>query len=517
MSPATARSRVGRWLDVDVPAGTRMDDGLEPGDNWQLLQNVYYKDGGLWQRPGWGVVTASALTSAMLLHPHRLTTGEQVVFVFTYSPAKIYRLSWTSLTAMSVTDVTPAGYAPAGQVYAVSFGNEIVVSGAFGTELPYRLTNLTATPITKTNITLDSAVPTTYSRCKPTVYGGKVFFLVTSDATEIVWSEEGDASIGYKQTGYNNTWEVRQNSTDYIQAIHGANAGLVYFRNGSIGQILGTVSSEFQTTATHDGISVGVGIGGLHALLEHDDQIWFIDERNQPHVLQLGGGIPKNLSHPFSRTIAAEFSLAGEENNGVWFVWQPELDLILMGGFGGTFLVFDAQTGEARGVWTTALASGGFTVPPVVCEGYNLAPTLIAVGGTTLYQQLKVDDANAGNDAGSLIPVSVVGPAVNYDRATEKRFDKLTASLRVTTDSDLVRDVRLDYRTNRADYGTAQTVSVTAPYDGAEVKATVGTNGFGRWMRPRYRNSASTTNDGKHAFTGFRVEAIEQTQSPGIK
>ena len=100
----------------------------------------------------------------------------------------------------------------------------IIVSN--GSDRPWIMSNLSATPVTRTYIDYDGAGTAWTAWGKPTVAAGKLVFIchtLNSVAAQqaIMWSEEADATVGYQQSGYDNLWEVTQSDTDALVAIRG--------------------------------------------------------------------------------------------------------------------------------------------------------------------------------------------------------------------------------------------------------------------------------------------------------
>jgi hypothetical protein len=168
-----------------------------------------------------------------------------------------------------------------GPVYLLGFGKWLVVSD--GATAPW-YTTLVGSPITCIPILFDGSTnEPAYGR--PATYYGKLFFIRSSDRREMVWSEEGDPSIGYKQTGYANNWVLTQTATDPLCNLFGTNDGLYVFRSRSTTKISGQVFTNFSATGTREGVSedwgclagdsiTSLGEGGSFIFADQLQRIW---------------------------------------------------------------------------------------------------------------------------------------------------------------------------------------------------------------------------------------------------
>ncbi len=116
---------------------------------------------------------------------------------------------------------------------------------------------------------------------RPTVYAAKLF-IIRGNRRTIVWSEEGNETIGYEAGGFANAWDLKQTSQSPIIVIEGTNEALYYARSDSIGSIYGGSADEFQTTSTHDSVNATDGCRCPDGMIEAGDAIWFFDDHNRP-------------------------------------------------------------------------------------------------------------------------------------------------------------------------------------------------------------------------------------------
>lgn len=125
------------------------------------------------------------------------------------------------------------------------------------------------------------------SAARPTTHAGKLFFIKSSDARTIAWSEEYAINTGYNAGGYSNSWTLAQTSAEPLVSILGTNEGLYIGRRSSIGLIRGAVSTDFVTSATQDGVRTSGGTAS--DLVIGGNDIWWVDEFSQPWVCPIGG------------------------------------------------------------------------------------------------------------------------------------------------------------------------------------------------------------------------------------
>lgn len=260
--------------------------------------NMYLPDpvngSGIYQRPGFSQLNTDVLGvspyRAAGIYTHRDLAG--TAFHFVAISGKLYRAD----TTLSVfTDVTPVGVAldatVGTRIYFASLNGVMVVND--GVHRPWVASNLTATPITGTYISIDGAATAWVAFGQPVVYGGAGFFVLrsvgaTNASSTLAWSEPGDWTTGYQQAGFDNTWSLEQTGTTPIYSLAATNAALYYFRERSIGTISGTVGPDLAANATHDAISYNVGNTAPATVQQFGDNIFFCDAIGRPYLLRQG-------------------------------------------------------------------------------------------------------------------------------------------------------------------------------------------------------------------------------------
>lgn len=261
--------------------------------------------------------------------------------------------------------------------YATVFTGKLVVVGP---TVAFTWDGTTNGGITK----LTNAGSSFYGR--PTVYAGKLF-VIKGDRKSILWSEEGNPTIGYEAGGYANAWDLVQTSQDVLTVIIGTNTALYYLRQTGIGAIYGGSAAEFQTTATHDAVSHTLGTATPDATVLAGDAIWFADDEGRPHYFLVGSTeivpIWRELSRAFTPYLqdgSGYLSLAAPnaENARLLTVFPTMtarfvrgFDLVLFGyqvlpvGVGSGLSVdlmigFHAATKRAQTVWTFPTPTAAF-------------------------------------------------------------------------------------------------------------------------------------------------------------
>lgn len=292
---------------------------------------------------------------------HVATDG--TVRSFAIVGGKVYRYNTGTSSFTDVSPLSGCTISTTAKVYLVQFGDQILVND--NTNQPWIMSDLGGTNVDAVEIEIDSSGSAWTAFGKPTVYEAKAVWIAkvidgTSYRNAIVHSEEGDAAVGYQQTGYDNLWEITQNDTDALQAIVGTNSGLYYFRTDTIGLITGPLD---QTTASTDLIAKGIGTTSPAAVTLIGDWIYFVDQSLRAHRLRIGDHDPKPLWMDMRRTLDAlaaggsqSFVESSVEQHTSAEFW-PTLNVwvVAAGATATTSLwVFDTITGRFLGTWSLA-------------------------------------------------------------------------------------------------------------------------------------------------------------------
>lgn len=217
----------------------------------------------------------------------------------------------------------------------------------------------TGNPSSDTNYYAGSPASPWLAFGQPVIYAGSVFFVAqllnTTDVydgdsarSSIVWAEPNFPLVGYRQTGYDNLWELTQTSTEPIFALAGTNDLLYYFRAYSIGAVSGTPGINFQGTATHDVVSGNVGCVAPKSIRQFLNYLYFSDQFGRPWRLAIGGNTEAIWLQ--AREVFEDTAVLVDEDQ--WAVIEPNLNLYLLKFTGSSVFVWDARSGAYFGTWT---------------------------------------------------------------------------------------------------------------------------------------------------------------------
>lgn len=378
---------------------------------------------------------------------------------------------------------------------------------------------------------------------------------------------------------YEDTWTLGQTGSDPITAICGTNSALFYWRKNSTGALYGSPAlaaagnpSNFSTTATHDSVSSKVGCVLPQSVVVVDREIYFIDQSGRPQVIVYGGYIQEmwqDCYATFSSTMLIEialtagFSAASILSPGV-ATYDPYTRLIYWTlnypftgsvGFFNTLGVFSPDTKKYLGLWTlpssapqlvdfrvmTAVPAGmrnAFPIPSQgfvaiassdgfvrrlggqfgINEGTSFAGlTTTFVDSQAVYQD-QLDYVQPGNPQAGFntyaIEYSIEANEMLYDPMIETQFDRIEWVTLPYTYCDVLADYK---STLSASYSTAlnNLQPVTAATYRGEVS--VGTDAYGRFLRPRLRNTPhkNSLNMNCLAVTHVKVTGAQVDMYPG--
>jgi len=321
----------------------------------------------------------------------------------------------------------------------------------------------------------------------------------------VVWSEEGDATIGYGVGAYaNNIWSLVQTSSDPLTRLVATNEALFYAREYAWDAVSGAVAADFQTSGVHSGYSDGTGTKSPAAVLYHAGRIYFLDAEGLPHVLTPSFGCTP-LWEDFAETVSAID--AAQVASAVAFA-DPGTGLV---GFAAVELAQTIPTlqmmldprvepAQAASVWR------GHTIQAVATvKGVSGAPTRVHLSSDGYAYEHGTADGALWDDAlvggTRAIEHAVEAAEVGYNLDTDLVFDRLDLSFRAPSS---MTGMRLSYATPRGE-SQPLTLSLTsnrtrwnffkwgqAKWSSAtlEQHLAVGLEGYGRWLRWRLQHSA---------------------------
>lgn len=399
----------------------------------------------------------------------------------------------------------------ANRIYAVPFFGQLLVSD--GTNVPWLWDGTAGAGLTKcTNC------PVLYGA--PRVYYGKVFGIKATDRATLVWSEEGDANLGYDTSPYSNAWTLVATGSDPLTAIGARNEALAVFRERQTQRVLGAVSTDFQSAGTQADAAIDVGTT-VPETFEVGQGTLFVDADAGPYLLPPAG--PPVALWPWSQQTTR--TVPRSELDRVQFAAHPELNLVLVAMPEPNqtectiALCYDADTLTLVGLWR------GFTMQRVgVVRDASGTPRLMhgeTDGRIYLHGTAEAGPWDDQFDAGA-VPVQheVVCPPLGYDLETETRWTDIEVGLVGAN----MTSVTLDYDTPRGGPEVAVVLDVTpstvilydtgVQYDDGAQYATVtldrrgrgGANALGRYIKPKVRHAALGEQFG---ITAVRVRGYE--------
>lgn len=465
-------------------------------------------------RPGFernGVPAASVEGQGVF---HLSLPGSETTYVV--AGGKLYEANSTLAT---FTDRTPAGITinTTGRVYMVYFAQKIIVSDGANKPWAYDPSDHTGTILSKT-------AGAWYG--PPVVYYAKLFGIVADDRRTIEWSEEESPTTGYDDSANNfdNSWTLAQSDQEALTVLCASNEALYYFRENSIGAVLGAVNSDFKTAGVHDGVSTEIGTSSPDSVhLVGQKYLYFVDATGKPQRIEYGGthteiwqDCAETIADVVVGSLADVWSARLEAYNAVAFampIRSGETTLL-------DLLVFDEPSGRCLGTWNyldTATA-GVFQCGCAGRDSTGAARFLfLDADGRVHRTKLESDsdvalDEQSGTD--TLPDAHVAGPMTGYGTETELLLDRI-AVVAERTEATHGPKVAIDYKASRTDFGTAQDVALASGDAGTEVRGEVGTSGRGRWVIPRVSN-ADEANSVRHGWremtvTGTRIPAEPTT------
>lgn len=345
-----------------------------------MFRNGYVPDpknrSGAYSRPGFSqmfngaaVFTSATAFRGQVVYNHTNTDGSTVNFIA--FAGHLFRIDPTFGLFVDVTPVGVTLDASVGtRLCMVSVTGQFIVSDGINT--PWIGTALTATPITATKIDFDGLGSAWSARWMTQHQGCLVVALgqvnTVARRGEIAWSQPAQAGVGWQQTNFDNAWLLEENGTRAIEGVFGTNSVFYYWRNNSIGTILGDIGPNWQTSSDHDSMAYEVGTQSPQTIVGFGQSIFFVDQLGRPQLIS-SGSPPTDIwlsmrgivdaATVGAQLVTAQTAVAAfvpTSNQYIVGVWSPQPGVMAPC---VDLYVFDGKTGAFAGIWNVA---GGISV-----------------------------------------------------------------------------------------------------------------------------------------------------------
>jgi len=494
MSPAPSQT-------FDQAPFDGMRDSLDPTTSDArkalLLQNCYAVPGPdgseVVGRPGFTVLGAQlgagATRRVQGFHQYTKVDGTELTVAF--CGGLMYTLNWTTRVWTNVA-LVGVSLSTTAKVRCVTFADVMVVSD--GVNRPWTYDGTTFVDLTN--------APVAYG--PPTVFYAKLFLIKNADRRTMVWSEENAPNTGYEAGGFANAWTLAQTGSAGLERLLGTNEALYYWRARSTGRITGTVTPDFVSAGTREGVSDTIGTTAPDAVTIYDDIIYFLSADGQPFALPTAGSLIdlwKELRETSPTWPRAQLAKAQS-------VILTDINAVLIGVPGAnqtemtSYVALRHPASVVMGLWDgwTATAMG------VVKDASGNMVFLHGTANGYAYDHGRADgtywdNAHTALDGGPTgVAHTVTGTPLGYSVQHEKMWDRLDATFRLDTD---LTAVQFDYETPRGQRapllldltGVGAAMWDVSLWDEGRFSAgalerqqSIGLAGYGRWMRPRWRH-----------------------------
>jgi hypothetical protein len=360
------------------------------------------------------------------------------------------------------------------------------------------------------------------------VKDAKLFAVLAGDRRTLVWSEEADLAIGWDTAGYNNAWDLRQTAQGALVAIRASNTALVYQREQSTGQILGSVNDEFQASGTLDDVAARGTLSPFGSVLTADGRLWSVDALGRPY--RAAAGVATD-----DLWLAASATVEDVDRDRLYVAWAaevPDLDVIAFalprtaGNLRNTDLVcFDRATGDYVGRQRIGADPAGDLAWGALCAddaGVSRLVVLDHTGRPTVLWRVAEADADPVKaldvtaTASAVVPTRVVTAEASVEGADQAAAVQWTGAVLETGRPHAGIPPTLALST-----GTSLTYSCETPghpfgsHDRDGTVITVGPNGrkeigwqrWGRWLRAAFAPASGDT-EGSERFRLWRVTVL---------
>lgn len=462
--------------------------------------------GALVERPGFTRASATQMGSGsagQCIIDHVSLAGTR--FTFFVVGGLLYRYTWATST---VTDVTPVGVSinsAAAYVFAVTFADVIIVTD--GVNRPWKMTNLSSTPVTGTYLT---GVPGVVFG-PPAVYYAKLFFIKNDERHTIIWSSENDPDNGYEDGDFENAWTLAQTDQNRLTCLIATNDRLYYFRDRSIGAVSGAANADFMNDGVHDGVSATDGAPNPASvgLIGDTGAIYFANQDAYAHKVEGLGVVP----------IWADIAETQDAVGTVGDVYySPDLDSVLWNNLGTGQYVYHMPTGKWLGRW---FISGGATffsrMGLAVAQSGGAQGKQVVLGLTTdgyVFQQ-KLQSQDDGDDyldgsTPAAVDHLVTTPIMGYSDTVHQVFDQTDITMRGFSGQTTHFDV--SWNTPSESGAAVDLTFPVAAAAGKDTKASLGINAHGRGISVTIAHDSTDT---RFSLRTVRVSGAAVSDAPG--
>lgn len=476
----------------------------------ELLRNLYVRDSDqapvAISRPGFELVGSQLASGGKGQFVGQFTEQDGTEHSIAIAGGKFYKYDWgtdtfsetisaANFSSASITVSTTA------RIYAVPFAGEMVFSDGVNTAWSWDGT-------AGGGLTKLTGVPVFYGQ--PWVYNGHLFAICgTSTATRIsvMWSEVGDATLGYGVSPYDaNIWDVFQTSQAIFYAGTATNEDIVLCRANSTTRLVGDPADNFQSTAQREGVHEFVGTLSPASMLVHQDIVYYMANDGRIMRVQPGGAadeIAIGVREYMSKQAVAKLGVVDAQvwdagASGEYLLW---IIANTASDSPNTVLVVDPRSGELVGQWDGWIQDRWGT-----WKDSNGVSRLVHIGGadaataTSGYVYVHGIPTGAvwtdGFQAGAAaVYHSVQTHAMGYDETTEKHWDIANVSALVPSN---LTSVSVQIRTP---YGLQPPQVVNALVGGGTSWNQANWNAF-NWADPGKERqlSAGLDHDGRWAM-----------------
>ena len=424
--------------------------------------------------------------------------------------------TWTNVVTVANLTTNSITLSETSRISAVVFTDKLVISD--GVNVPWMWDGTSGS----TGLTKLTNCPVLYG--PPVVYFAKLTGIKNSQRNVLVWSEENDATVGYENASYSNSWEMVQTNSEGAYALAPTEDVMYVLRGNSTTAVYGAVSSEFTSTGTQEAVSGTVGTRSPWSVLVHGAHVYFLDSMGRPQVI-VGGRLQDPPLWQDVRETCKSVNVAALDVVQSWY--DPETRLVCIGypeGSGvrcsaifgispltrGPVAIFRGYEFDRVGVVYNAALER--VVVHLASDGYSYDH---GTEGGTLWS----DAFQSGTAA---ITHIVESPYLGYDTAFAKRWQRLDFTIRSLTATSMAVQYSIPSGATAsltvsvtsiglATFGSA--IFGTSVFGGsfAEMHGAVGWNGSGRWLT--WKVTHATAGE-QFAFLVGTVKAIPADQSP---